>query len=92
MTIEDILHKLKCGEKAYFRGGNCMKKVLLRSKEIVSSEDALLIFNTYGFPAHLLKILFISHGVDMHDEGFAKLLNEQEERMKNMRQCNEIEH
>jgi alanyl-tRNA synthetase len=83
----EILDRLNDGRKAYFRGGNVLKDVLLRSKEIVSGEDALLVFNTYGISSRELNILFFSHGLEIHNESYAKLLEDQEKRMKNCVQC-----
>jgi len=64
---EEILFKLDAGKKAYFRGGSTLKKVLANSyNHIISGEDALLVFNTYGIDLRLLKLLFLSHGLDIH--------------------------
>lgn len=85
--MSEILNKLNIGAKAYFRGGNVLKNVLVKSREIVSGEDALLIFNTYGISPRELNILFLSHGLEIDDDSFCKLLEEQIERSKNTKQC-----
>ena len=85
--LNEILHNLHCGKKSYYRGGDVLKKVLTRNKELVSGEDALLVSNTYGIESRQLAILFLSHGLDMDVESFAKLLEEQKQRSKNMRPC-----
>lgn len=85
---EDILFKLDAGRKAYFRGGSILKKVLQSSyNHVISGEDALLVFNTYGIDMRLLRLLFLSHGLDIDEERFCELLIEQEERMKNCKPC-----
>lgn len=85
--MDEIIDKLNIGKKAYFRGGNVLKNVLLKSKEIVSGEDTLLVFNTYGISLKELNILFLSHGLEIDDKPFAKLLEEQKERYKKTVQC-----
>lgn len=73
---EEILLKLKAGEKAYFRGGTILRNILSKKySHEVPSEEALLIYNTYGIPPQLLKIFFYSHGLSMDDEEFATLLD-----------------
>ncbi len=85
--MSEILDKLNIGRKAYFRGGNVLRDVLLRNKETVSGEDALLIFNTYGISPRELNILFLSHSLEINYDSFIFLLTEQEKRHKNMVQC-----
>lgn len=84
---EEILLKLNAGKKSYFRGGNVLKNILSKSKQMVSGDDALLVFNTYGIEPRLLNLLFLSHGLDMNEERFVELLLEQEERCKNSKCC-----
>ncbi len=88
---EEILFKLDCGKKTYFRGGNILKNVITKSKDVVSGEDALLVFNTYGIDLRLLNLFFMSHGLEIDQEGFFGLLIEQEEKTKKCKLCNKEE-
>jgi alanyl-tRNA synthetase len=74
-------------DKIYHRGESHMKLILTKQYKVLSGEDCLSLFNTYGLPVKYLKILILSHGYKMNEKEFMHLLLEQEERHKNTRQC-----
>jgi len=74
-------------KKAYFRGGNFLEKVFDKDEMLLSGEEMMSLFNTYGIPPYELALMCYSHSFDFDKEGFEKLLNEQKERSKNMKQC-----
>ena len=79
--------RLIVAEKAYYRGGSQLKMLLSKPEKYLSGQEALSIYNTYGVPPYELKILLMSHGVSFDEDAFIELLNEQNERYKNMKQC-----
>lgn len=85
--MNEIKHKLHCGEKAYFKAGSILKNLTSRPEKSLTGEEILLIYNSYGIEPRQLKILLLSHGCDGDYDEFVKLLEEQNERKKNMRQC-----
>lgn len=82
-----MIEKIIQGEKAYYRGGSTLKNLTSRSEKSLTGEEILLIFNTYGLAPRELTILLMSHGCDGDYNEFSKLLEEQEARMKNLKQC-----
>lgn len=84
---EDIIFELNFGKKTYHRGGSLMKNILTKSKDIVSAEDAFVLYNTYGIRLDKLKLFLLSHGLDMEDEKFAELVMEQDEFFKSLKAC-----
>ena len=83
--IMDDKHKLLCAEKSYFRGGGIMKRILSKPEKYLSGEEILSLFNTYGIGVRELKLLIMSHGCDGDYQEFLKLLDEQRETSKNMK-------
>jgi len=78
--------KIECGKKCYFRGGSLLKTIFTKPKDIpVSGEDCMKIFNTYCLRIENIVVLCFSHGYDVDKEGFAKLYEEQENRMKSVK-------
>lgn len=84
--MNEIEHKILCGEKSYYRAGSILKNLTSRTDKYLTGAEILLIFNTYGIPTRELKILLLSHGCDGDYQEFANLLREQIERSKNMKQ------
>jgi len=72
-------------EKTYFRGGSILKNILSKQYKVLSGQDLLDIFNTYGIPVQYLKILVYSHGFEMNEKEFIHLLKEQTGKMKNLK-------
>lgn len=93
-TKESKIEKSKlefiCAERAYFRGGNLLRDKLKKFDKILSGKDMLDLFNTYGLTPYNLKLLAYSHGFELNEENFLILLEEQEEKMKNVKPCNTI--
>ncbi len=77
--------KIIQGEKDYYRGGSILKNLTSRSEKYLTGEEILLIFNTYGLAPRELTILLMSHGCDGDYNEFVKLLEKQEEIIKNLR-------
>ena len=85
--MNEIKHKLDCGEKAYFRAGSILKNLTSRPEKYLTGKEILLIFNTYGISFRELKIILMSHGCDADYEEFVRLVEEQERRLHKTKQC-----
>ncbi len=86
MKLDD-LEKIKSAYKAFSRGGDFLQRVFREGKRILSGEDCMYLFNTYAIPPREIILMAISHHFHIEHEEFAKLLGEQREISKNMRQC-----
>jgi len=67
-------------------GGEALTKVIskiksAKSKEI-AGEDVFLLYDTYGFPDELTKLIATREGLSIDQKGFDKLMHEQRERGK----------
>ncbi len=90
MTIQmsDEIDKVKRSIK---RAGNNFLIDIFSNHPIIeqklSGKDALEIMNTLGQPLHIIILIANSHGLDVDEEEFNKLREEQKQRCKNARQC-----
>jgi alanyl-tRNA synthetase len=84
MNYED---EVKYARKAFHRGGNFLVKIFTKPEKFLTSSECLYIFNTYGIKPRDLLLMAVSHGFEIDEEGFCKLLEEQREQFKNMKQC-----
>lgn len=80
-------YRLYDAHKAIKRAGhNCLYK-LFHNSNIMSGEDALQVFNTFGIPLPIIILIANSHGYSVDEAEFNRLHEIQKERMKNCKQC-----
>lgn len=85
--MNDNKARIELAEKAFKRGGDYLYRVFHCEKNYLSSEDCMFLKNTYGIPVHCVILMAISHGFPSDQHGFAKLLDEQDERDKGRKNC-----
>ena len=79
------LHWLQVAERTIWRGGNFLVKVFTKPEKILTGKDCMTLKDTYGIrPQDIIKIAF-SHGFEVDKIEFAILLDEDIERMKNIK-------
>jgi alanyl-tRNA synthetase len=68
------------------QGSRLLDELIERTKESgdegISSRDAFLLHDTYGFPIDLTIDLVAEHGLGVDEQGFEALMNEQRERAR----------
>jgi len=79
------LHWIKCAYRTFTRGGNFLVSVFKKPEKILTAEDCMKLYYQYGIREQQIILLAISHGFSVDDEGFAKLLDEDEERQKSVK-------
>ena len=80
---ENFLRTLSSGEKK-------LEEILQTSKaNIVTGEQAFLLYDTFGFPIELTEEISNDHNVKVDLEGFKKELAKQKERARNARVANQ---
>ena len=45
-----------------------------KSSKIISGEDAFKLYDTYGFPVDLTRLMSNEHGFEVDENGFEKLM------------------
>ena len=53
-----------------------------KSSKIISGEEAFKLYDTYGFPVDLTRLMSNEHGFKVDEKGFEKLMKEQQERAR----------
>ena len=53
-----------------------------KSSKIISGEDAFKLYDTYGFPVDLTRLMSNEHGFKVDEKVFEKLMKEQQERAR----------
>lgn len=79
--------QIKNGFRAYYRAGPFIKDVFAKADKTLTPEECMNIYNWYGIRSRDVALLALSHGFELDTEGFARLIDEQEERSKNTIQC-----
>jgi len=79
--------KIENAFKAIMRAGNFIATVFEKDEMHLSGEDCMKIFNMYGMGVQEIVFLAYSHRFTLDKAEFLRLLNEQKESSKNMRQC-----
>jgi alanyl-tRNA synthetase len=76
-------------KKSIKRAGDLLPMIMGNERDIprLSGEDVLYIFNTYAIPLETIILIAHSHNLEVDEIRFEKLLEDQEERYKNMKQC-----
>ena len=54
----------------------------IKSAKIVSGEDAFKLYDTYGFPVDLTRLMTKEHGFEVDEVGFEKLMKKQKDRAR----------
>ena len=64
-----------------------VEEILLRTRqqgaEIISGEDAFMMYDTYGFPLDLMEDVASENGFEVDSEGFEKMMEQQRDRARN---------
>lgn len=79
------LHWIKCAYKTFRRGGIFLVDVFKKPEKTLSAEDCMKLKDQYGIRPPEIILLAISHGFSVDDQGFAKLLDEDEKRMESIK-------
>ena len=83
---EDLeLHWIKCAYGTCVRGGSFIVEVFKKEKKYLTAEDCLKLKDQYGIRPQDIVKMAISHEFIIDDEGFANLLIEEKEKMKNIK-------
>ena len=53
-----------------------------KSLNIISGENAFKLYDTYGFPVDLTRLMSNEHGFEVDEKGFEKFMKEQQERAR----------
>lgn len=62
---------------------NVIEKTKAKGSNIISGEDAFLLYDTYGFPIDLTELIAREQGIEVNFEEFTEELNAQKERSRN---------
>ncbi len=79
------LHWIKCAYKTFLRGGDFLVTVFKKQDKTLTAEECMKLKDTYGIRSEDIVKLAISHEFTIDDEGFARLLNEDEGKKKTVR-------
>ena len=64
-----------------------VEEILLRTRqqgaELISGEDAFMMYDTYGFPLDLMEDVASENGFEVDTEGFEKMMEQQRDRARN---------
>ncbi len=64
------------------KGLEKFEEILKKSKDVINGKDAFLLYDTYGFPLDLTKILAEEHSLKLDEETFYKEMEKQRERAR----------
>jgi alanyl-tRNA synthetase len=87
----DSIHRWLTAEEESFsrtleQGNRILAELLERARETgaegISSEDAFMLHDTFGFPIELTRELVAEHGLGIDEAGFEALMNEQRQRAR----------
>jgi alanyl-tRNA synthetase len=90
----ETIHKWLTSEEESFsrtleQGNRILAELLERARdhgaEGISSQDAFMLHDTYGFPIDLTRELAAEQGLGVDDEGFEALMDEQRARSRSVR-------
>ncbi len=83
---KELVKKMILGEEVKFlktlQSGEAQLKRIIEKKNLVSSEDAFLLADTFGFPVDLTKEIAEELGVKVNLDDFERLLEEQRQRAR----------
>jgi alanyl-tRNA synthetase len=79
------LHWIKCAYKTFWRGGDFLIDVFKKEDKKLTAEDCMKLKDWYGIRSQDVIKLAISHEFTVDDEGFARLLDEDDERQKSVK-------
>jgi alanyl-tRNA synthetase len=87
----ESVHKWRASEEESFgrtleQGSRMLAELIERAREEgaegISSEDAFMLHDTYGFPIDLTRELAVEQGLGVDEEGFEELMGRQRERAR----------
>ncbi|MTI89310.1 MAG: alanine--tRNA ligase [Balneolaceae bacterium] len=82
---EYIVNVIRSEEKSFLRTlgqGIELFDDMVKGKDKLSGEDAFKLHDTYGFPIDLTQLMARERGVEVDEEGFNTLMQEQKERAR----------
>lgn len=89
-THRDLIRKVIASEESAFektidRGLQMIEKLPLKPGDTLSGEDTFTLYDTYGFPVDLTRIVAEERGLKMDMEGFDRAMNAQREKARQAR-------
>jgi alanyl-tRNA synthetase len=78
------LERIECGYRARKRAGDFIVQVFKKHEKYLTAEECLKLRDSYGIRPEDVAKMAISHEFDIDKQGFAKLLDEDDERRKGM--------
>ena len=84
MKKAETLDRIEFAHRAIKRGGNFLNKIFEKPTQNLSGEEALFLSNTYGIRTEDLVKLIYSHGFTFDQDEFARLLEDQSEKISNL--------
>ncbi len=92
---ESLIKKVISYEEASFAKtidqGLAILEELMAKGGILSGEDAFKLYDTYGFPLDLTKDILREKGMDLDEDGFKTLMNEQRQKARDSRKAADAE-
>lgn len=86
---KEMIKKLILDEENKFlktlKAGEALLNSLIEKNNNISGKDAFLLYDTYGFPFELTKEIALEHNINVSEDEFNKLMEEQKERARNSR-------
>lgn len=79
------LHWIKCAYKTIWRGGDFLINVFKKEDKKLTAEECMKLKDCYGIRSQDVVKLAISHEFTIDNEGFAKLLDEEDKKMKSVK-------
>ena len=80
MKKAEILERIESGHRAVKRGGDFLQTIFNKTTRVLTGDEALRLFNTYGIRIEELVKLIYSHRFTFDEQEFARLLAEQSEK------------
>ena len=84
-----IPDKIERTKRSIRRAGSILANTMKAANQtgVLTGEQAFEIYNSYGVTLDIILLIANSHDLKVEEEEFHKLVEEQHERMKNVRQC-----
>ncbi len=92
---QQLISKVINNEEASFNKtvdqGLSMLEELTKDAKIFSGDDAFKLYDTYGFPIDLTKDILKEKGIELDEERFKELMEEQKQKARNARKSSDGE-
>ena len=86
---KEMIKKLIIDEENKFlktlKSGETLLNSLIEKNQDITGKDAFLLYDTYGFPFELTREMALEHNIEVNENDFNKLMEEQKERARNSR-------